>query len=145
MSSAIKISEAAALGIHTLAYLFAFKEKKSTTREIAAVLNSSEFHLAKVLQRLSKVGFIRALRGPHGGFEAVEEFEDSSLLEIVETIDGPIRWNHCIFERKRCADGNCLMKGFVSSIDDMVIRHLRETTVKDLAAECRSIYNSADG
>jgi DNA-binding IscR family transcriptional regulator len=64
MSNVIKISEATTLALHTMFYLYLKKDQLVSTKEIAAMFGFSENHLAKVLQRLVKVGYVASIRGP---------------------------------------------------------------------------------
>ncbi len=57
---------------------------------IADKLNMSRHHSAKVMQRLTKSGFIKSMRGPTGGFKMIRKPEDINLLEIFESIEGHI-------------------------------------------------------
>ncbi len=63
MANLLKISEAASLALHTMGYLAANDRRLVTTHQIGEVLRASEAHLAKVLQRLARVGLVDSTRG----------------------------------------------------------------------------------
>ena len=54
MNSILKISEAASIAIHAMFILASTPDKLFSNKEIATMLDVSENHLAKVLQRLAK-------------------------------------------------------------------------------------------
>ena len=68
MANVLRISEAATLALHTLALLASRPGVILSTHKIAKRLEASEAHLAKVLQRLARMGLVRSIRGARGGF-----------------------------------------------------------------------------
>jgi len=59
--------------------------------------------LSKVLQQLVRGGFVRSQRGSGGGFALAVPAASVSLLDVVETIEGPVRLNQCIEEGDSCS------------------------------------------
>ena len=68
MQKVLNISEAYSLALHSLALLASDNGRSLTTHQIASTLGASEAHLSKVMQRLTKAGFLNSSRGPGGGF-----------------------------------------------------------------------------
>ena len=88
----LKISDAANIGIHALVY-FAIHHSSGrpvSTGEAADSLNVSVHHLSKVLQRLTKAGLVKPVRGPKGGFILGDEPVSITLKRIYEAIEGPL-------------------------------------------------------
>jgi len=90
MSGVLKISNAATIALHAMTYLAAFPDNKHMTKEIASLHQVSEAHLSKVLQRLTRAGLVKAVRGPKGGFSLAKSADEISLLEVYETIEGTL-------------------------------------------------------
>ena len=67
MSKIINISEAASIAIHSVVAIAKSKVKLNAT-ELAVSTNVSRNHLAKVMQQLTKFGYLSSDRGPKGGF-----------------------------------------------------------------------------
>lgn len=128
MSGVVKISEAASLALHTIAMLAQLSEGKLTTRQIAKALNVSEAHLSKVLQRLAKVGLVRSLRGPNGGFSLGREAGQISLLEVFEAIEGPLQSEDCLFGNRVCKNA-CILGDLMHQINKAVKERLTSTTL----------------
>ncbi|NCO39780.1 MAG: Rrf2 family transcriptional regulator [Armatimonadetes bacterium CG_4_10_14_3_um_filter_66_18] len=126
-------SEAASIGIHAMALLAASGEKSLTNKEMAACLDASGAHLSKVLQRLSKLGYVRAIRGPKGGFFLAKPAEEITLLEIHEAIDGPMGVSVCLFGQPVCRGENCVLGGLLHAVGNQVRDYLTNTRVSDLA------------
>lgn len=132
MDNVLKISEAASLALHAAALLGEAPEKMLSTREIASILHVSEAHLSKVLQRLSKTGIVRAIRGPRGGFMLEGNPEDITLLRIYEEIEGPLPENHCLLGAPVCNGNDCILGGLLEKVNKEVREYLSSTKLSEL-------------
>ncbi|MCD6386568.1 Rrf2 family transcriptional regulator [Candidatus Sumerlaeota bacterium] len=132
MKNILKFSEAAALAIHTVVYLAVYPERVVSTREIATKLNASENHLSKVLQRLARVRLVRAVRGPRGGYVLGRPAQSISLLEVVESIDGPLEPSNCILGTPICDGMKCIFGSMIKSVNETVKAYLARTKIADL-------------
>ena len=47
-------------------------------------------YLLKILQQLVRAGVLRSKRGPRGGFTLAKPAEEISMLEVIESVDGPM-------------------------------------------------------
>lgn len=101
---------------------------------MAASLNASEAHLAKVLQRLRKSGMISALRGPGGGYRLLLPSADVSLLQIYEAIDGPFKFNenHC-----RCPVSPCKINKLLHEMSCRFFDYLKNNTLASIINESK--------
>jgi Rrf2 family protein len=105
----LKISDAANLGIHAMAHLaVSDADSAHAVGEIAGELGVSEAHLAKVMQRLVRVGLVVSRRGPGGGFVLGRPAREISFLQIYEAIDGPLADGGCLLGRKHCLYDGCV-------------------------------------
>jgi len=133
MSSLVNISEAASLGLHTMALLVNHSERRLTNQEIADRLKASGNHLAKVMQRLVKVGLVSSIRGPQGGYLLKKPPRHVTLLEIYEAIDGPVQETACLSEHPICRGTSCILGQAVESIHRQFRDYLSKTTLAELA------------
>lgn len=116
MDKLFNISEAANIAIHSIA-LIAGSNKILSASEIAAEMDFSRNHVAKVLQTLSKARLISSTRGPKGGFVLAKPPESISIWDIMQLIDGNIEVMHCrgaenICPFKQCVYGDIRQKLF---------------------------------
>ena len=58
--------------------------------------------LSKVMQRLVHAGFVASHRGNGGGFCLRVDSDKTSLLEIIEAMEGPTRLNVCLASGESC-------------------------------------------
>jgi len=127
----INISEAASLGLHTMA-LLAANDRRFTNHEIADSLGGSEHHLAKVMQRLVRAGLVDSIRGPQGGFRLKKPAERTTLFEIYEAVEGPLDPTSCLADGPACQGASCILGRAIQSIRDQFRDFLAKTTLKDL-------------
>jgi Rrf2 family protein len=132
MRSIVHISEAASLGMHSMA-LIASEEKKISVAAIAGRLRVSEFHLSKVLQRLVKSGLVKSSRGPQGGFTLAENRNPITLLDVYEAIEGPMDRSSCLLDERSCNKQACILGDTLHDMSALFKNHLGKTRIADLA------------
>ena len=138
MASVLRVSDAASIGLHAMVLLAASPERLLSNREIATQLKVSEAHLSKVLQRLSRAGFVRATRGPRGGFAVRPGAERSTLLSIYEQIEGPLKADNCLLSTRICGGRKCIFADLLKRVNGEVRRYFSKTRLTDLTGVYRS-------
>lgn len=113
--------------------------KLSPVHEIADATGASQAYLAKILQRLSLAGLIRAFRGPGRGMELGHAPEKISLGAVVEAMEGPPGPEWCVLGSKFCSgDDPCPLHDRWVPLRTEIQRLLDETTVASLAQRLRT-------
>ena len=69
---------------------------------LANASEAPESFLSKILQTLARAGLIEARRGVAGGFSLLPRGRRATLLDVVESIDGPIALNVCLTSGHSC-------------------------------------------
>lgn len=80
------------------------KEKLIMSSDIAKNEDIPAHYLAKILQRMAKYGYVDSYKGRGGGFKITELAKKSSILEIVERVEGPVINLKCVTGLKECSD-----------------------------------------
>lgn len=134
MSSILRISEAANLGIHALVYLSLERDcAPCSAGVIARALGVSESHLAKVMQRLVAAGMVGSIRGAKGGFTLTADPVRTTLLAVYEAIDGPLLDTGCLLGRGTCLIDSCWLAELESGTLALVQEHLGKVTLADVS------------
>lgn len=131
MSRIIALSEAASIAIHGLV-LIARSEEMLNVVKISEATGSSKHHVAKVLQRLVKDGYLSSNRGPSGGFLMKKKPELITLLDIYEAIEGKIEITHCPMDNPVCPFDKCLMGNIVTRLTTEFRDHMAKQKLADL-------------
>lgn len=130
----VKVSEAAAIGIHAMALLALNEGATLSMSRIAEELEVSSAHCSKVMQRLARAGYIDAVRGPSGGYRLAKPSTQIRLAEVLEAIEGPLQDTECLFHRQQCRFSACIFDGLFNEINTKV-RDFFESTSLAAAAE----------
>ena len=91
------------------AILFLARQPKDSlimSSDIAKTEDIPAHYLAKILQRMAKYGYVDSFKGRGGGFKITELAKKSSILEIVERVEGPVINLKCVTGLKECTDEN---------------------------------------
>jgi len=131
MAEWIRMSEATALGLHTMAAVARSAEPEPTVR-IAEELNASETHLAKVLQQLVRAELLTSKRGPSGGYTLAKPASKIRLLDVYETLEGPFRRDGCLFAEPICRRVRCVLADLVKRLRVEAYDHLASTSLADI-------------
>ena len=133
MNKVVQLSEASSIGIHAMV-LIAQSEVHMNVSDLAERIGASRNHLAKVMQRLVKDGFVKSSRGPTGGFLLAKVPEEITLLDIYESIEGPIEPASCPLDRQVCPFEKSLMGGVVNKATIEIREYLKANTLKEMIA-----------
>ena len=136
MGRLLRISDAANFAIHAMVLIAeANGRRRMSVLELAGILDVSEAHLGKVLQRLTRQGFLLSRRGPGGGFELARDPHDVTLLDVVSAIDGPLTAGPCLLGRPLCVGKRCAMLGVLEKVHKLVFDHLEGTRLSDVVEQ----------
>jgi Rrf2 family protein len=84
------------------------------------------------MQRLSRAGYVRSVRGPKGGFSLIKQAEDISLLEIYELIEGPLVVDDCLLSDRICGPGLCPLGGTLRDANIKLKNYFDSTMISEL-------------
>ena len=130
MAHVIQFSEAAFIALHGMVIVAKADELVNVVK-ISEQLNSSKHHVAKVMQRLVKDGYLTSHRGPTGGFALRIPPEDITLLELYESIEGRIVVGNCPMDNPVCPFDKCIFNNVTSKLTNDFIDYMKSQTLKD--------------
>jgi Rrf2 family protein len=134
MHNFLSISEAASIAIHSLAFI-ARDNSYSNATNIANSANFSRNHLSKILQQLTKHGYLMSERGPSGGFKLLKDPSEITVLEIFELIDGSQEHHKCAKDGKECSFPNCVYGDVIQRANIMLTDYFRNRTIADIVTK----------
>ena len=109
-------------------------ETRASRTELAEAADCPDQFLSKVLQSLTHAGLIVSHRGNTGGFVLPVAQRQTSVLEIVEAIEGPIRLNLCLISDAACERAIwCPAHAVWAEAQAAMIAVLRRARIADLA------------
>lgn len=104
--------------------------------EVAKQEEIPSHYLAKILQRMAKYGYVDSFKGRGGGFKITKLALDSSILEIVERIEGPVITLKCVTGLKECSDeAPCPLHDEWSELRDRIHNLISSKSVRTVAEQ----------
>jgi Rrf2 family protein len=99
----MQLTRAADYAVRVMIHLAGLPPATRVRRAILAEATAvPESFMSKVLQALVRARLITSRRGVDGGFELISSAEQTSLLDVVEAIEGPIHLNFCLMAGDTC-------------------------------------------
>ncbi len=116
------------------ALIFVAQKSKDGSRvgikEIAAGIDSPEYFIAKILQDLSRKGFVQSAKGPNGGFYMEEADLGLSLADIVKEVNGDKLFSGCGLGLKLCSEERpCAIHNDFKKIRTEIKEMLEQSTI----------------
>lgn len=131
MSKIVSLSEAASIALHAMILVGRSDGKPLNVDDISEICNSSRHHVAKVMQRLAKDGFVGSSRGPNGGFFLLKKPLDISLLEIYESIEGKVTLAECPMEKQVCNFDRCFLNNIARDLTLQFSNYMKSQKLAD--------------
>ncbi len=99
----MQLTRAADYAVRVMIHLSELPTGTRVPRSILArATDVPESFMSKVLQALVRARLITSRRGVDGGFELISSPDHTSLLDVVEAIEGPIQLNFCLMPGDPC-------------------------------------------
>lgn len=129
--------------LRTLMFL-ATSGQRSTVAEVSSLFGISANHLAKVVLQLSRLGYVRSLRGIGGGIELARKAEGIRLGELIETLEGNMHLLECVSSENVCAiQPFCKLKGVLAEAERLQLEYLNSMTLRDIVPTRRQLGSLA--
>lgn len=98
--------------------------------ELAATLDTSAGFLVQVLAPLARVGWVRSVPGPRGGYAATAAAAHVSALQLIEAVEGPVDDDRCVLREQPCpATVPCALHEAWVPARDALVERLAATPV----------------
>ena len=112
--------------------------QRATTTEISREQKIPPTFLAKIVAQLAVAGILHTKRGAHGGLWLARSAETLSMLDVVETIDGPLALNACVVDPAACdLSDNCAVRAVWCEAQSDLARRLAQSNFGQLARAAR--------
>ena len=147
----MQLTRAADYAVRVMIHLAGLPPGTRVSRsELSTAAECPEQFLCKVLQNLTRAGFLVSHRGNSGGFELEERHRNASLLEVVESIEGPLHLNVCLNRDRGCTRQSwCPAHPVWAEAQETLAKVLSSRTILDLAdavvRERRQVVVPLDG
>ncbi len=110
------------------------QEELSTIKEITQAFNMSQDHVMKIVQKLSKSGFIKALRGKNGGIRLGRPANEIVIADVIILMEATLAPVNCKTPLCNIKQG-CKLADILFEAQDKYLSYLKQYTLADLVPE----------
>ncbi len=97
----LEITQRADLAVRALVALQSSPSRLKSV-DLADALGTTSGFIPQVMGPLVRAGWVRSVPGPAGGYERRCDLDSLTVLEVVETIDGPTDDGRCVVAERLC-------------------------------------------
>jgi Rrf2 family nitric oxide-sensitive transcriptional repressor len=124
--------------LRVLMYAHAAGDRRVTIEEMAASYRISRAHLMKVVNALTRAGYLTAVRGRSGGLMLARPAETIRLGEVIRSTEPDFALVECFATGNRCViTGCCRLPGVLSEALAAFLETLDRHTLADIALKPR--------
>jgi Rrf2 family nitric oxide-sensitive transcriptional repressor len=127
--------------MRTLMFCAVNADRTVRRHEIAEACNASENHLAQVIHLMAQRGYIRTVRGRHGGLALGRTAESIIVGDVFRSFEAPLPFAEC-FTEKGCTcpiREACRLRSSLSAALDAFYGTLDKISLRDLVADNRGL------
>lgn len=129
--------------LRTLLYL-ASMDRRITVSEVADLYSISANHIAKVVNQLGRLGYVRSIRGIGGGIELARPAHEIRLGEVIQAFEGSLHLLDCVATEGLCViQSFCKLKGVLSEAERLQFEFLNSKTLEDILPTRRQLTRVA--
>ncbi|GAB2726173.1 Rrf2 family transcriptional regulator [Halomonas garicola] len=119
--------------VRVLLYLATKGEERSTISEIAKTFDISRNHLMKVVQELNQKGYLKAMRGKHGGLLLNRPPSSINLGAVVRDTEQEMALVECFREDNACViTPHCRLQPILAEALNAFLGVLDKYTLADM-------------
>src|SRR5271163_2260126 len=107
-----------------------------SAKDVAEAYGIPQEALAKILQRLAKVGLVRSQHGMNGGYTLTRDPKMISAFEVIKAIDGPLFITSCVTVRGECDQSDrCTIREPLRKVNESIEQVLKNIKISQMKEE----------
>ena len=120
--------------LRTLMFLSSKRGKqRSTIAAVAQFFRISEAHIAKVVNQLARLGFVRSVRGAGGGIELGRDAAQIRIGEIIAAFEGNMHLLECVGTEDVCViQDHCKLRTVLARAERVQWEYLNSVRLTDV-------------
>jgi len=132
------LNKSTRFALYALTELARVYPEKQTVQEMAARCFASEHHLSKVMQMLTRFGFVEAVRGVGGGYLLSRSPKQVTVMDVVRCVEPQFLSEPCAslngLEPGSCHSAQCAVQELFDEVARQVSFIFAAVTIDTLAA-----------
>ena len=108
-------------------------------REIAQRQGISVKYLEQIVRQLSICGYLKSLRGPHGGYQLARDPKDYTVYEILQITEGSLQSVACLDDEVNQCDRyyECPTIGIWEGLGEVIREYLSQITLEQIVEQAK--------
>ena len=132
----LKLTKKVDYALIALKHLVVHGPESSSAKEIADLYGIPQPLLSKILQKLSKNGFLQSEHGTNGGYKLTRDPRQITALEVIRLIDGPVFLTTCFTEHGYCCHTDkSIVRDPLQKVHEGILRLLASISIWDMSQE----------
>ena len=142
----LKLTKKADYGLMAMKHLAEnAAEGACSAKDIAEAYGIPPEALAKILQRLAKIGLVRSQHGVNGGYTLTRDPKAISAFEVIKAIDGPLFITSCVTVRGECDQSDrCTIREPLRKVNESIEQVLKNIKISQMQEEAEVIGADVD-
>ena len=129
----MKLTRFTDYSLRVLTYLGLKDDEMVTIREIAAAYRISRNHLMKVVSNLTRLGYVKAQRGPGGGISLARHPSKINIAQVIRDMEEDMDLVECFSPNGNCTiTSECRLRGILQQALRAYLATLEEYNLQDL-------------
>ena len=129
----LKITRKVEYGLIAVRHLKENSENLITANEISSSYGIPKEILPKTMQKLAKKNIIKSVKGPYGGYKAMDKSSSTTLNDFFEILEGPTAIMDCYFDSGCDHLTSCNIRTPINKINDSIRNLFEKLTLADIA------------
>jgi Rrf2 family protein len=129
----LKITRKVEYALIAVRHLKENSENLITANEISSSYGIPKEILAKTMQKLAKKNIIKSVKGPYGGYKAMDKSSSTTLNDFFEILEGPTAIMDCYFDSGCDHLTSCNIRTPINKINDSIRNLFEKLTLADIA------------
>ena len=112
------------------------ERRKIRIDEMANRLSVPRHFMGKIMNKVAKKGILNSTKGPNGGFALNGNTLNTSLLTLVEAMDGLEQFDECVLRLRKCDVLHpCPLHAHVQAYKNDLVKIFEQTNINSLLKE----------
>ena len=128
----LKLTRKLEYGLIALSHLRMKRNIISSSKEISQMYMIPREVLAKVLQKMVKLDYIDAVKGPSGGYKLRQSLDGVNLTQFIEEMEGPLGVVDCSINIECNQMDNCNIRIPINKINENIRSIFNKIRILDI-------------
>jgi len=126
--------------------LLAVRPGRASVGQVAEFYRISKDHVAKVVQSLARLGYLRSIRGIGGGIELLRKPAEIRIGQVVRDFEGSMHLLDCVGVESVCViQPGCKLRSVLAQAEKLQMDYLDSVRLADIVAPERELLAIDDG